>query len=86
MGEKLYIFSRDGGFGWDDGKRIFNQALLHLRHVQDLSDLIQTEVFAQTDFNKKRLLTERELIGAGLRFRILKLMIILNFVWDFLFL
>ncbi len=63
----------DGGFGWDDGKRIFNQALLHLRHVQDINDLIQAEAFAQTDFNKKRLLTERELIGGGLRFRILKL-------------
>jgi hypothetical protein len=63
----------DGGFGWDDGERIFDQALLHLRHVQKLSNLIQTEVFFQTDFNKKRLLSERELIGAGLRFRILKL-------------
>lgn len=68
---KSYTFLvADGGFGWDDGKRIFNQALLHLRHVQTLSDLFQTEVFAQTDFNKKRLLSERELIGAGLRYKI----------------
>ncbi len=69
---KSYTFLvADGGFGWDDGKRIFNQALLHLRHVHSLNDLLQIEVFAQTDFNKKRLLEERELIGAGLRYKIL---------------
>jgi len=69
---KSYTFLvADGGFGWDDGKRIFNQALLHLRHVLSLNDLLQIEVFAQTDFNKKRLLEERELIGGGLRYKIL---------------
>lgn len=40
--------------------------------MQDLSDLIQAETFTQTNFNKKRLLTQRELIGAGLRFRLFK--------------
>lgn len=39
---------------------------------QTLTELIQAEVFTQIDFNKSRLLTERELIGGGLRFRILK--------------
>ncbi|MBK7631031.1 MAG: DUF481 domain-containing protein [Ignavibacteriales bacterium] len=69
---KSYTFLvADGGFGWDDGKRIFNQALLHLRHVHSLSDLLQIEVFTQTDFNKKRLLTERELIGGGFRYKFL---------------
>lgn len=63
----------DGGFGWDEGEQIFDQALLHLRHVQTITDLIQAEVFSQFDFNKSRLLTERELIGGGLRYRILKL-------------
>ena len=63
----------DGGFGWDDGERIFNQALFHLRHVESLSELIQAEGFTQFDFNKSRLLNEREIIGGGLRFRILKL-------------
>ena len=71
-GESYTFLITDGGFGWDKGERIFNQALLHLRHVQDLSELIQAEAFVQTDLNKKRLLTERELIGGGLRFKILK--------------
>ena len=71
-GDGYTFLVADGGFGWDKGERIFNQALLHLRHVQDLSELIQAEIFVQTDLNKKRLLTERELIGGGLRFRILK--------------
>ena len=61
----------DGGFGWDDSKRIFNQALLHLRHVYSLNDLFQIEVFTQTDFNKKRLLEARELLGGGVRYKIL---------------
>lgn len=69
---KSYTFLvADGGFGWDEGKRIFNQALLHLRHVHSLNDLLQIEVFTQTDFNKKRLLEGRELIGGGLRYKIL---------------
>ena len=71
-GSSYTFLVADGGFGWDDGQKIFNQALLHLRHVQSLSDLVQAEIFAQTDFNKKRLLTGRELIGAGLRFKILQ--------------
>lgn len=61
----------DGGFGWDEGERIFNQALGHLRHVHLLNELMQIEVFIQTDFNKKRLLNERELIGSGLRFKLI---------------
>lgn len=69
---KSYTFLiAEGGFGWDDGEKIFNQALFHLRHVQSLNEFFQIEVFAQTNFNKKRLLTERELIGGGLRYKLL---------------
>lgn len=71
-GSNYTFLVADGGFGWDDGDRIFNQALLHLRHVHTITDLIQAEVFTQIDFNKSRLLTERELLGGGLRFRILR--------------
>ncbi len=46
--------------------------MAHLRHVQQVSDYVQIEIFTQTDFNKKRLLDDRKLIGGGLRFRILK--------------
>jgi putative salt-induced outer membrane protein YdiY len=62
----------NGGFGWDKGEKIFNQALAHLRHVQDLNNDIQIEAFTQYDFNKKRLLTGRELIGGGFRFKLIK--------------
>lgn len=72
-GESYTFLVADGGFGWDEGEQIFDQALMHLRHVHSITELIQAEVFSQIDFNKNRLLTERELIGGGLRFRILKL-------------
>lgn len=71
-GESYTFFVADGGFGWDDGERIFDQALLHVRHVHSISELIQVEAFAQIDFNKSRLLTERELLGGGLRLRVMK--------------
>lgn len=71
-GESYTFFVADGGFGWDDGERIFDQALLHVRHVHSISELIQAEAFAQIDFNKSRLLTERELLGGGLRLRVMK--------------
>ena len=35
-------------------------------------NLLQIELFTQFDNNKKRLLLARELLGGGLRFRILK--------------
>jgi len=69
-GESYTFLVADGGFGWDEGESIFDQALLHFRHVHSLNDFIQAEGFIQTDFNKKRLLTERELIGGGFRFKI----------------
>lgn len=72
-GESYTFLVADGGFGWDDGERIFNQTLFHLRHVETINELIQIEAFTQFDFNKSRLLSERELIGAGLRFKILTL-------------
>lgn len=69
-GESYTFLVGDGGFGWDEGESIFDQALLHLRHVQSINDVLQAEGFIQTDFNKKRLLTKRVLIGAGFRFKI----------------
>jgi len=70
-GSSYTFFVADGGFGWDDGERIFNQTLFHLRHVQTINELMQAEGFTQFDFNKSRLLDERELVGLGLRFKIL---------------
>lgn len=62
----------DGGYGWDKGKAFVDQTLAHLRHVITTSEFLQIEFFTQFDNNKKRLLDERELIGGGLRFRIIK--------------
>jgi hypothetical protein len=70
---KSYTFLvMDGGLGWNNGERFFDQALAHLRHVVTLNDLLQQETFLQYDFNKKRKLLQRELLGAGVRLRLFK--------------
>lgn len=71
-GNSYTFLVTDGGMGWNNGERFFDQALSHLRHVITLNELIQHETFIQYDFNKKRKLAERELIGSGLRFRLLQ--------------
>ena len=62
----------DGGYGWENGNEFVDQIFAHLRHVITTGDLLQIEFFIQFDNNKKRLLLARELLGGGLRFRILK--------------
>ncbi len=62
----------DGGYGWENGKAFVDQLFAHLRHVVTTGELIQIEFFTQFDNNKKRLLLARELLGGGLRFRLLK--------------
>lgn len=65
----FFVFS--GGYGWKDGKQFSNELIAHLRNVEGLNDFLQFEAFAQFDYNKKRKLLARELIGAGLRYKIL---------------
>lgn len=60
----------DAGFGWKDGESFSDNSLFHLRHVLSLSELMQLEFFTQYDFNKDRLLLDRELAGAGVRFKV----------------
>lgn len=60
----------DGGIGWKDGESFSNQALMHLRHVVSTGGILQLEIFTQYDFNKDRLLLNRELIGGGIRLKI----------------
>lgn len=69
-GDDYTFLVLDAGFGWQDGESFSNNALAHLRHVVTLGEFLQLEGFAQFDYNKKRLLLSRELIGAGLRYRI----------------
>lgn len=61
----------DGGMGRNKGQRIMDQALAHLRHVITLNRILQHESFVQKDFNKKRHLTDRIVMGNGFRVRIL---------------
>ena len=61
-----------GDYGWHGGKRYSNEALAHLRHVFRSGMRWQPEVFTQVDYNKKRLLSSRELIGGGFRCAIYK--------------
>ena len=71
-GDDYTFLIADGGYGWENGNSFVDQILAHLRHVITTGDLIQIELFTQFDNNKKRLLLARELLGGGLRFRILK--------------
>ncbi len=61
-----------GDYGWNNGREFSNDALLHWRTVRSLSEKVQGEAFAQIDYNKARLLLFRDLLGAGLRFKIYK--------------
>jgi len=60
----------NGGFGRNEGKTFFSQALVHFRNVDGLSDNLQLEEFIQYDNNKSLLLLNRYLAGTGLRFKI----------------
>jgi hypothetical protein len=71
-GDDYTFIIADGGYGWENGNAFVDQILAHLRHVVTTGDLLQIEFFTQFDNNKKRLLLARELLGGGLRFRILK--------------
>ena len=61
-----------GDYGWKGGEQYSNEALAHLRNVFGLRANVQLEIFTQIDYNKKRLLLFRGLIGGGLRFNIYK--------------
>jgi hypothetical protein len=66
------FFIGDGGYGWEDSKAFVGQVFVHLRHVITTGELLQIEFFTQFDNNTKRLLLSREILGGGLRFRLIK--------------
>lgn len=70
-GDDYTFLVLDAGYGWEDGNSFIDQMFAHLRHVITPADLIQFELFAQYDNNKKRLLLNRELLGGGVRFKLL---------------
>ena len=59
-----------GNYGWQGGTQYSDEALVHLRHVLRIKTKLQPELFAQIDYNKKRLLMFRGLLGGGLRFAV----------------
>ncbi len=67
-GENFYSFLiAQGEYGWNKGKEYSNNALLHLRHLQDLEGIFDPELFAQINYDKSNLILFRSLFGAGLR-------------------
>lgn len=68
IGEKYYSFIiGQGEYGWNEGNEYSNNALLHLRYIRKLNDIINPEFFTQINYNKSRLLLFRSLAGIGLR-------------------
>ena len=61
------LFVSDGGLGWQGGRRYSNQGLAHLRQVYRRQSRVQSEFFAQSDYDRSRNLTFRGLLGAGFR-------------------
>lgn len=68
-GYTFLVFS--GEHGWNEGKQFSNELITHIRNVEALEDWLQFEAFVQFDYNRKRKLVSRELIGAGLRYKII---------------
>lgn len=71
FGDDYTFLVGDAGFGWEGRESFSNQALAHLRHVVTTGKLLQLEFFSQFDYNKDRLLLERELLGTGIRLRLI---------------
>jgi hypothetical protein len=57
-----------GGFGWKDGDRFSDSALLHLRMGAPVQRSWEVESFAQIDYDKERNLDFRAIAGIGPRF------------------
>lgn len=55
---------------WINGERSSNEGLLHIRNVTIVYDDLSSEVFGQINYDKKILIDNRELIGAGLRYKL----------------
>lgn len=70
-GDDYTFLVLDAGYGWESGNPFVGQLFAHLRHVITPAHLYQVELFTQFDNNKKRRLLSRELIGGGIRLRLI---------------
>jgi putative salt-induced outer membrane protein YdiY len=59
-------------YEWVDGGRLVNEQLVHLRHSFAIDTTTKIEFFGQVNFDKNLLINDRELIGAGVRMRLLQ--------------
>ncbi|MCB0749900.1 MAG: DUF481 domain-containing protein, partial [Ignavibacteriae bacterium] len=66
------FFVFESNHEWVNTKRISNEGLLHIRNVTELYNDLKSEIFGQINYDKKILIDNRELLGAGLRYKILK--------------
>jgi hypothetical protein len=62
----------NGGFGQNNGKNFFSQALMQLRNVNSLNDIVSIEEFIQFNNDKQILLLRRVLLGTGLRIKVVE--------------
>lgn len=65
----FFVFNTDLGF--KDKERFSNLSVFHLRFVTSITEVLQIESFAQYNYDKSRLLLNRELLGAGNRIKLL---------------
>ncbi|MBN2413211.1 DUF481 domain-containing protein [candidate division KSB1 bacterium] len=56
-----------GDQGWKEDEQYSNEGLIHFRQIYEFKKAWQPETFIQTDFNKKRSLSDRKLFGIGFR-------------------
>jgi len=66
------LFLLEGGIGWEGGDRFSNEGLVHLRQIYKANERLWPELFVQADYNKKRRLDFRGLVGGGLRLQLVQ--------------
>jgi len=64
----FFVFESD--YEWVNGKRSSDEGLFHIRHMKVLAKPISVEAFGQVNYDKKLLIKNRELIGAGIRYKL----------------
>lgn len=70
-GEDYIFLVFNGGFGENNEKSFFSQALMHLRNVTSINDFLQVEEFIQYNNDKQLLLLNRTLAGVGFRYKLI---------------
>ena len=64
----FFVFESD--YEWVDNKRSSDEGLFHIRYIHELVDSFEVEAYGQINYDKKLLITNRELVGAGLRYKL----------------